>query len=125
MKSRTRTKHQLDCEIGQSESRVRLCARVQRLINKWEPRLGVHVRDWKLKEMKRYWGSANKAEGSIWINPQIAELSPPYLEYIVVHEMVHLLTEGHDAKFYALMDDNLPRWRHLHEKIEEPLTQYS
>jgi predicted metal-dependent hydrolase len=120
-------------DLDQSEERRRLRKRIQRLLDKWQPILGVQIGDWDLREMKMYWGSSRRAgcdafvcrDGHITFNTQLAQLPPRYLEYMVVHELVHQLTDGHDAKFYKLMDDNLPGWRRMQARIEEPLKRYS
>jgi predicted metal-dependent hydrolase len=123
-------------DIGEMEKRRSLRRRIQRLIDKWRPILGVDPADvdgWDLREMKLYWGSTRKAgcddvacrSGHITFNTEIVKLPPRYVEYVVVHELVHHLTNGHDARFYDLMDRHLPGWRAMQAKIEEPLTQYS
>ena len=99
--------------------------KIQRLLDKWQPILGVTLSDWDLKKMKLYWGSSSRSTGHITFNTQLAQLPPRFLEYMVVHELVHQLTDGHDAKFYELMDDNLPGWRRMQARIEEPLKRYS
>ena len=104
---------------------AKLCAKIQRLIAEWEPKLGVHVRACDVRPMKTYWASTNEAEGKITFNLKLAEMSPAFLKVTVVHELVHLLTDGHDAKFFALMDRHVPGWRKLHAKYDEPLTQHS
>jgi predicted metal-dependent hydrolase len=117
-----KTARQLSREIAEHVNGGGIHARVQRLIDKWQPKIGVRVADWQLKKMGRYWGSADKETRTIWINPDLGRLPPAYLEYVVVHELVHLLTNGHDRLFYELMDRHLPRWRRLQARIEEPLT---
>jgi predicted metal-dependent hydrolase len=61
--------------------------------------------------MKTKWGSCNRAAGHIWFNVELAKKHPESLEYLVVHEMTHLLERGHGARFVALMDSALPDWR--------------
>ena len=107
--------------------------RLQRLIDKWQPRLGIHVDKWNLRKMKKYWGSSRRPgcdafacrEGHITFNTEMAKLPERHQEYLVVHELVHQVTDGHDAKFYRLMDRHLPGWREMQAQIEEPLTRYS
>ena len=61
--------------------------------------------------MKTKWGSCNRETGHIWFNLELAKKHPTVLEYIVVHEMAHLLERNHDERFIALMDKFLPDWR--------------
>lgn len=86
-------------------------------IKKWEPIMGVKVEDFGVKLMKTRWGSCNIQAKRIWINLELAKKTPRCLEYIVVHEMVHLLDRGHNAKFYAYMDKFLPNWREIKAKL--------
>lgn len=88
------------------------------LLARWEPRLGVKVRRFYVQRMKTRWGSCNIRAHSIRLNTRLAELDPRYLEYVVVHELVHLLEPSHDARFKGLMDQFLPSWRVLRERLK-------
>jgi len=81
------------------------------LITKWEPLLEVRVQRFHVQRMKTRWGSCNPARHSIRLNTDLAKKPRECLEYIVVHEMVHLLEPTHNARFVALMDRFLPQWR--------------
>lgn len=81
------------------------------LIEKWEPVLGVRVADWRVKQMKTKWGTCNTKAGRIWLNLELAKKSAPCLEYIVVHEMVHLLERHHNDRFTELMSKYMPQWK--------------
>ncbi len=116
---------QLNNDIAECADRRRLAARIGRLIKTWEPILGVHTREWRIREMKTYWASVNEAEGKITFSLRLLEMPRAFVETTVVHELVHLLTNGHDAKFYALMDRHVPGWRKLHDQFSEELTQHS
>ena len=83
-------------DLTESSDRKRLHARVQRLLDKWQPILGVSLSSWDLREMKNYWGSSSRSTGHITFNTELAKLPPRYVEYLVVHELVHLVTDGHD-----------------------------
>ena len=115
----------LVADLDESRERNRLKRRIQRLLDKWQPILGVTLSDWDMRKMKMYWGSSNNATGHITFNTEIAKLPPRYQEYIVVHELVHHLTDGHDKRFYELMDKHVPGWRRMQARIEEPLERYS
>lgn len=82
------------------------------LIAKWQPILGVQVAQFQVRRMRTRWGSCNPRTASILLNTDLAKKPPECLEYIVVHEMVHLLEPTHNARFIALMDRNLPSWQH-------------
>lgn len=81
------------------------------LIKKWEPVLNVHVKEWGIKTMKTRWGSCHTTQQKIWINLLLIHEPFHCLEYVVVHEMVHLLEPSHNARFYALMTEFLPNWQ--------------
>ena len=83
------------------------------LIAKWGPMIGVRVERVFVQKMKTKWGSCNPRTGSIRLNTDLAKKPAQCLEYIVVHELVHLLERHHNDQFTALMDENLPQWRQL------------
>jgi len=120
-----RSSAQITSDIAECDARRRLAARIQRLLNKWEPILGVHVNEWRIQEMKLYWASINERERRITFNLKLLDMSPAFQEVTVVHELVHLLTDGHDARFFELMDKHVPNWRKLHAKYAEPMARHS
>ena len=81
------------------------------LIGKWERKLGVEVAAYFLQRMKTKWGSCNPSSGNIRLNTDLAKKPPQCLEYIVVHELIHLLEPRHNDRFTRLMDRHLPDWR--------------
>ena len=87
------------------------------LLEKWQPVLGVQVVDWGIKKMKTKWGSCNPISGRVWFNLELAKKPVQCLEYIVVHELVHLLERHHDERFSALMDTHVPQWRQVRETL--------
>ncbi len=113
---------QLDREITDELSRARLAVRVQKLLDKWQPILGVRIREFRIKKMSS-WGSLNPPDRRLWISQALATMSDAALEYVIVHELVHLLIDegsagsGHDEHFYALMDRYLPTWRRRHARL--------
>jgi hypothetical protein len=84
---------------------------IPRLIDVYEPRLRVQVQQFGIRRMKTRWGSCNVRAGRIWLNLDLARHPHAGLEYVVVHEMVHLLEPRHGPRFRALMDRYLPDWR--------------
>ena len=87
------------------------------LIATWEPRMGVKVARFFVQRMKTKWGSCNPGSRSIRLNTDLAKKPRECLEYIVVHEMAHLLVRRHDDRFEALMDRHLPNWRVLRQTL--------
>ncbi len=87
------------------------------IIAKWEKQLKVNVSEFGIKKMKTKWGTCNIQARRIWLNLELAKKPPQCLEYIVVHEMIHLLECKHNARFKSLMDEHLPDWRLYKEDL--------
>ena len=87
------------------------------LIAKWEPLMGVKVERFFVQQMKTKWGSCNPGTRSIRLNTDLAKKPRECLEYIVVHEMAHLLVRHHDDRFGSLMDRCLPNWKLLRQAL--------
>jgi len=81
------------------------------LLVKWEPRIGVKVERFYVRRMKTRWGSCNPKARSIRLNTELAKKPPECLEYVVVHELIHILEPTHNARFVALMDRLMPNWQ--------------
>ena len=67
--------------------------------------------------MKTKWGSCNPTAPRIWLNSELAKKSPGCLEYIVVHELLHVIEPSHNSRFQALIDEHLPSWRSLRDEL--------
>ncbi len=91
--------------------RDELALRIPPLLAKWQPQVGEEVLEWRIKRMKTRWGTCNIAARRIWLNLELIRRPERCIEYILVHEMVHLLVPGHSAKFYQYMDTLLQDWR--------------
>ena len=90
---------------------------VPQLIARWEPLIGVRVERFFVQRMKTKWGSCNHRAATIRLNAELAKKPKECLEYIVVHEMVHLLEPTHNAHFTALMDRFMPRWQFYRQML--------
>ncbi len=88
------------------------------LLEKWQHIIGVSIDDWRIKKMKTRWGTCNPQDKRIWLNLELIKKPLVCLEYIVVHELVHLLERGHNRRFYAYMDQFLPHWRMVKKMLE-------
>jgi len=89
------------------------------LLARWEPILGVKAQRFFVQRMKTRWGSCNPRDQHIRLNTELAKKPPECLEYVLVHELVHLLEPSHNAHFVALMDQVLPNWRLLRQRLNE------
>lgn len=96
---------------------------VSSLIGKWEPRLQVKVAAYFLQRMKTKWGGCNQAAGHIRLNTELVKKPKDLLEYVIVHEMVHLLEPNHSERFMAILGEHYPTWREARAELNElPLT---
>jgi predicted metal-dependent hydrolase len=89
------------------------------LIAEWQPIIGVQVADWGIKKMKTRWGSCNTKDHRVWLNLELAKKSLHCIEYVLVHEMVHLLERKHSERFKELMDKFLPQWRLYRDELNQ------
>lgn len=99
--------------------RVQLKKQIPTIIDKWEKVLNIKVEDWQVKQMKTKWGSCNIEKKRIWINLELAKKPEHCLEYIIVHEMMHLLERHHNDNFLYYMDTHLPTWRQLKTELNK------
>ena len=91
--------------------RAELKQRIPLLIEKWQPIVGEKVSEWGVKKMKTRWGTCNINKKRIWLNLELAKQPEECLEYVVVHEMTHLLERKHNARFKELLDGFIPDWK--------------
>ncbi|MDD2776227.1 MAG: SprT family zinc-dependent metalloprotease [Gallionella sp.] len=99
--------------------RAQLQAQIPALIAHWQPIMGVQVAEWRIKQMKTKWGTCNTRVHRIWLNLELAKYPLACLEYVVVHEMTHLLEPSHNARFKALMDQFMPQWREYKKELNK------
>ena len=87
------------------------------LIEKWQKVIGVQVRDWGVKKMKTRWGSCNVKARRVWLNLELAKKPPHCLDFIILHEMIHLLERTHSHQFKFYLDKFMPPWRQYKEEL--------
>jgi len=97
--------------------RLKLKEEIPGIIEKWERVMGERVHQFGVKKMRTRWGTCNQKARRIWVNLELAKKPPECLEYIVGHEMVHLIERGHGERFISLMDRLLPKWRFYREEL--------
>lgn len=102
--------------------REQLKGKIPDLLNKWQPIIGKEVNDWGIKKMKTKWGSCNITRRRIWLNLELAKKPIECLEYVLVHELVHLWERYHNDRFRFYMDKYLPQWQQYSDILNrEPL----
>ena len=98
---------------------------VQELITKWEKRMGVKSESFGIRKMKTKWGSCNTDAKSVLLNLELAKKPYQCIEYIVVHELVHLLERRHNDRFITLMNRFLPEWKQLKNDLNRlPISHF-
>ena len=103
--------------VLQAWYRERLKEQLPALIAKWEPVVGEQAATWAIKLMKTKWGVCNIEARRIWLNLELAKVAPHLLEYVIVHELTHLLERQHNARFKGLLDQFMPQWRTYREEL--------
>jgi len=104
-------------EILQGWYRQQLRALALQYITMLEKKMNVKVNELRIKTMKTRWGTCNTKAKRIWLNTELAKKPIEHIEYILIHEMTHLLERKHNEKFIAYMDKFLPKWQHLREEL--------
>ena len=87
------------------------------IINKWEMRIGVKVNKLYIRKMKSHWGSCNYEKQTLRLNSELTKRSPECLEYVIVHEMLHIIEKGHNRDFYNLLGKYIPDWKVIRKKM--------
>jgi hypothetical protein len=102
--------------------RRELKAIIPAIIAKWEGIIGVQIAEWGIKQMKTKWGTCNISARRIWLNLELVKKPIHCIEYVIVHELVHLLERHHNDRFTDFMDKFLPNWRFLRDELNaQPL----
>jgi predicted metal-dependent hydrolase len=91
--------------------RTEMKKQIPELITKWESIIGVKSNEWAIKQMRTKWGTCNIEQKRIWLNLELSKKPIICLEYIIVHELVHLLERNHNEKFVAYINQFMPKWR--------------
>lgn len=113
-------------EVMHEWHKAQLHLAVPALIRRWEPKLGVKVNAYFLQRMKTRWGSCNPEAGHIRLNTELVKKPKDLLEYVIVHEMAHLLEPTHSDRFVAILDEHYPSWREARAELNElPLSAES
>jgi predicted metal-dependent hydrolase len=106
-------------EVMQEWHRALLHEAVPALIRKWETKLGVTVAGYFIQRMKTKWGGCNHRARNIRLNTELVKKPKDLLEYVIVHEMMHLIEPTHSERFISLLDDHYPTWREARAELNE------
>jgi len=97
---------------------------IARVLPKYEKITGLKATDWQTKYMTTRWGTCNPKTGKIWLNLQLAKKTPECLEYVILHELIHLTEKNHSERFVSLMDKYMPMWREIKVTLNEQVLDY-
>ena len=106
-------------EILDEWYRAKLKEMIPLLITKWGKVMSVEVKEFGIKKMKTKWGTCNIEAQRIWLNLELAKKPSNCLEYIVIHEMTHLIERNHNTRFVALMNQFMPNWKEVKEELNK------
>ncbi|EPR08131.1 M48 family metallopeptidase [Ruminiclostridium papyrosolvens] len=101
-----------------------LKAEINALLPKCEKTTGLKATSWQTKYMTSRWGTCNTQSGKIWLNLQLAKKTPQCLEYVIIHELVHLVEKNHNERFVSLMDKFMPMWREIKATLNGQTLDY-
>lgn len=104
--------------------RALLKTEIERLLPKWEKITGLQAASWQTRYMNTHWGTCNTITGKILFNIQLAKKTPICLEYIILHELAHLVEKNHNERFIALMDKYMPMWREVKTTLNGQTLDY-
>lgn len=99
--------------------RAELIKKVEVLMPKWEKITGLKANEWRTKYMKTRWGTCNIIAKRIWLNVQLAEKPPVCLEYVILHELAHLVEKHHNERFYAFVAKFMPDWQEIRLRLNK------
>jgi len=104
--------------------RKRLKEEIERLLPKWEKITGLNCKSWQIKYMTTRWGSCKPKARKICLNLQLAKKTPECLEYIILHELVHILEKYHNERFYSLLGKYMPMWKEIKSTLNNQTLDY-
>lgn len=104
--------------------RTLLKAEIARRLPKLEEMCGLHCEGWQVKYMTTCWGTCNVKTRKIWINLQLAKKERQCLDYIILHELLHLVDKDHSERFICLLDKYMPFWKEIRSKLNGQILDF-
>jgi len=112
-------------EILESWLRAKLRSRLIPFIEKWENQLGVKAKECKIKKMKTKWGSCNQEVMRVWFNLELSKVDDYALDYVVMHELVHLKVRNHGKQFIQILNKNMSDWEQRKAQLNETILEFN
>lgn len=104
--------------------RAILKEQIEKLLPKWERRTKLIPDSWQTKYMTTKWGTCNTKTQKLWFNLQLAKKPVDCIEYVILHELIHLKVKNHGPEFVNLMDEHMPYWREIRKKLNDTTLDY-
>jgi predicted metal-dependent hydrolase len=98
--------------------RAELAVALERRMPLWETHTSLKAKSWQTREMRTRWGTCNVKTGKLWFSLRLTQHPPECLDYVIVHELAHLLERGHNARFYGLLDTFMPEWKAVKARLK-------
>ena len=116
---------QTKMELLETWYRDELRMKANKIISQWEGKFGESVQKLYIQRMKTKWGSCSPTKKSIRLNTELIHKDKEALEYVIVHELIHFIESRHNDKFYKLLDNVLPKWKSIRQKLNEAPLSYA
>ena len=114
---RPETPHEKKQQILDEWYRSELKRIIPPIIDEWEKKIGVVTNEYGIKKMRTKWGTCNHTAKRIWLNLELAKKPLECIEYIVVHELIHLIEPSHNERFMTLLDHQMPKWKFFRDEL--------
>ena len=98
---------------------------IPKLVEKWQKKVGVTAKEVKIRKMKTKWGTCNDKDKRIWLNLELAKKPFHCINYVFVHELVHLIEKNHSKQFIQLLESALPNWEYIKKELNEGVLSHS
>jgi len=106
-------------KIMQEWYRDKLREYLDKTLPKWEKKIGTKAKFWGIRRMKTRWGTCNHKDKNVWFNLELAKIPEHCINYVIAHELIHLVEEKHSSRFTKLMDTYLPKWKNTKEELNQ------
>jgi predicted metal-dependent hydrolase len=104
--------------------RKELYPAADKLMDKWQKTIGVQVKHWGIKRMKTRWGTCNHKDARVLLNLELAKKPLACLEYVIVHELLHMIEKKHNEKFVNMLAKYIPKWRSIKEELNRSMLSH-
>lgn len=119
MTVRSGTSRETKYQMMEKWYREQLKKKILKLLPKWEEKTGLNIEKWHIKKMKTRWGTCNSKNKSVMFNTELAKYHSKNIEYVILHELTHLIEHTHNQIFVSNMEKYMPNWRHYRDELNK------